>query len=606
MKQFKWSHIALLIFSLIPVFTPAAKRCSDLAQKKGGPNATRFSVLEDLKRGRTQSLSHGYLEIIDLSGAHSFAKFIAQSRVNGKLEPKVMLLSGEGTRIPLDQVQDILVSPESRDRWLQLESKVRKSLRNQTLLEGDLQFLTIPSSEAKDGVDWVRVVGFEKNKGKMDALVLYPDGSLVFRTEDQLASGYPSEKAKALWLGFDHQGKLRMSRKSYGEVGLSRAEWIQRALGHSEVSPVALKKARPIKVDEVKGKLLDQALGDTPVARMGQALKEKLGVFLTTFRHPEEHWQGIFINAATLTDEFGLELEDQMVIKVSDGLLETGKITDTEIHELGHVQTMRNLERGIPDPLGIEFEALSKRRRLPDGTDYGINEEDHYYSEFSSADESRQYAYNLHHAVHQRATKDVIQDFNHSPILPASKVYGFNLANFFESMEAAMDRIEDVLIFNKRNRELALAGIEEIQSAIADPRRLLTQSFEVLSGQAGDPARFVIKTKKSFIYIPIVGPAYQRILSPLEFQHAGETHFNFSIRKESIPELLDYASVYLSNLIQAMDRQEHYIRKVIPEINELAMEPNREVTLKKYLEFQGNVMKIKTSVNVKPEWLGGL
>ena len=603
MTRFHWSWLALILF--LPPVTFAAKRCSELAQS-GRPSPSRVSVLEDLKRGRTQSLSHVYLEVIDASGQRSFAKFVSQSRVNGKLEPKVMLLTGEGASIALDQVKDVLVSSESRDRWLKLEMQIRKSFRNQSLMEGDLQFLTVNSPDAKGGVDWVRVVGFEQNKGKINALVLYPDGSLVFRTEEQLAKAYPSEKAKAVWLGFDHQGKLMMGHKTFGEMGLSRAEWIQRALGNSTPGPLPLKKARPIKVDDMKGRILDQSLGDTPVGRLGESLRVKLGVTLATFQHPEEHWQGIFLNAATLTDESGIEIEDQKVIKVSDGLLETGRITDTEIHELGHVQTMRNLEKGIPDPLGIDFEALSKRRRLPDGTDYGINHEDHYYSEFSSADESRQYAYNLHHAVHQRATADVIHDFKTTPSLPASKVYGFNLANYFEAMEAAMDRIEDIQIFNKRNRELALAGIDEIHQAIADPRRLLTSNFEVLSGQVGDPARFVIKTKKSFVYIPVVGEAYQKILAPLEFQHAGETHFNFSLRSGSLAEILNYASVYLSNLILAMDRQEQFIRKVIPEILELEMNPNREVTLKKYLELQGNVMKIKTSVNVKPEWLGGL
>jgi len=485
-------------------------------------------------------------------------------------------------------------------------TSIVKAFRDESLLEGDLQYLTVPAPDTAEGVDWIRVVGFEIEKNKKFAVVLYPDGSLALREEAWFKNAVSSLKAKEVWLGFEHEGKLLLAKKQVDELPLNRGQWIARALGREAVPPLDRKAARTIRVDGSEGKELDVFAGTGPIARLGEALKQKMNTTLAAVAPEEDEYRALYNGQATITDENGVVHEDRKVIQVKDEVLDTGRVSDTLLHEIGHVKTFQDLANGVPDPLGVGFEALSDRKPLPDGTHYGINDEDGFYTEFSSADESRQYALNLRNALHQRATADVIRDFRAAPAIPASKVYGLNLENFFEMYTDALDRLEDLRIFNRRNRELAALAIQKLEKIFGNPKALKLSDFEVFSPEGNEPAIVDIRTSGAFVQIPVVGAAYRQILAPLEIHMDGELLYNFGLRKESITEILLYSYEYLQNLVRAMDRQAVHIQKVLPRVIELGLNPSKPVTLREYLEFQGEVMKVRSSLAVKPGWLGGL
>ncbi|NDG83926.1 MAG: hypothetical protein EBX52_02685 [Proteobacteria bacterium] len=481
-----------------------------------------------------------------------------------------------------------------------------QAFRDESLLEGDLQYLTVPATDTGKSVDWVRVVGFEREKGKKRVVILYPDGSLALRDEAWIKKAHPSPEAKAVWLGFDYGGSLLLAKKEVGELPLKREQWIARALGLESVPPLDRSKARTFIIDDQAGKALDSSAGKGPIAKLGEALKQKMNVIMAAIEPVEDEYCAVYRGDATIVDEDGTVRLDQKTIQMKNEVLESGRVSDTLLHEIGHAKTFQNLAKGIPDPLGVGFEALSGKKPLPDGTHYGINEEDGFYSEFSSADESRQYALNLRNALHQRATSDVIRDFSVNPSIPASKVYGFNLQNFFEMYSEALDRIEDLRIFNRRNRELATLAVQKLEKILEHPGNLKISDFEVFSKLGSEPAVIDIRTGGAFVQVPVVGEAYDRILAPIEFHSEGEIFFNFALRRESIPEIFAYSLEYLRNLVRAMERQAVHIEKVLPQVIDFGLHPSKPVTLREYLEFESEVAKVRTSVAVKPKWLGKL
>ncbi len=481
-----------------------------------------------------------------------------------------------------------------------------RAFRDESLLEGDLQYLMAPASGSGGVVDLVRVVGFEEEKGIKSAVILYPDGSLLLRNEDWIRKARPSLEAKSLWLGFDHEGSLLLAKKEVSELPLKREQWVARALGLESVPPLDRSAARTIRIDESEGKALDASAGTGPIARVGEELKKKMSVTLTAIEPVEAEYLAVYRGDATIIDENGAVHLEQKVIQMKNELLESGRVTDTLLHEIGHVKTFKDLSRGVPDPLGVAFQALSDKKPLPDGTHYEINDEEDFYSQFSSADESRQYALNLRNALHQRATSDVIRDFSVTSSIPASKVYGYNLQNFFEMGTEALDRLEDLRIFNRRNRELAMKAIKKIEKALENPGSLKFSDFDVFSKLDNEPALFEIRTTGAFVQVPVVGEAYDRILAPIESHSDGEVYFNFVLRRESMLEIFSYSLEYLRNLVHSMERQSMHIEKVSPLVIDLIMHPSKPVTLRNYLKLQSEVAKVRTSIAVRPEWLGKL
>jgi hypothetical protein len=481
-----------------------------------------------------------------------------------------------------------------------------KAFRDESLLEGDLQYLTVPAPDTPEGVDWVRVVGFEIEKNKKFAVVLYPDGTLALREEAWFKGAVSSLEAKEIWLGFEHEGKLLLAKKQVDELPLNRGQWIARALGREAVPPLDRKAARSIRVDGSEGKALDAFAGTGSIARVGEALKQKMNTTLAVVAPEKDEFSAVYKGRATITDENGVAHEDRKVIQTKDKVLDTGRVSDILLHEIGHVKTFQDLAIGVPDPLGVDFHQLSAKKPLHDGTHYGINEVDGFYSEFSRADESRQYALNLRNALHQRATSDVIRDFSGQPELPASRVYGLNLQNFFELHEKALYFLEYLRIFNRRNRELATLAIQKLEKILKCPKPLKLSDFEVFSPVGNEPAIMAIRTSGAFVQVPVVGAAYRQSLAPLEVHMDGELLYNFGLRKESITEIFLYSLEYLRNLVNAMDRQAVHIQKVLPWVIELGLNPSKPVTLREYLELQGEVAKVRSSVAVRPGWLGGL
>jgi hypothetical protein len=569
-------------------------------------------LLEDLRTGKEILGDRRYLDVVGETGEVFHVKVTGYLMLNGKKYPKVLVPDGYAAKLDLRTLKWIEFSPESKAIWNKIEARMEEALKKKTLTEGDLQYLTVDLPR-REGVYQVRVVGFAKRKGKPVPIVLHGEGDMRFLYPSELKNAFSSPDSKRFWLASSHDDGADLVEKHVHELPMSHQRLVERTRGINPNETTDLKHAKIIQIDrkvttttpgpDFEAFVVDESLGQGRFQKLGASIKKKTGISLVWAPDANQSIRGFFSKNAKVTDEAGVVYEPARIINSSESIT-SGFISDTEIHEIGHAQTHRRLMDGIPDPLGVQYRALPKKR-LKTGKDYQINRDPTFYQDFSSADESRQHAYNFYNSVHQRKSSEVITDFEKKGTLTAHQAFGVNLKNFHEAMDMAELRLEAVKIFNLRHRELAKAAQAQLETSF-DLRSIMTSKYDFLFKNDHENAILGMKTPESLVYIPVVGKAYDEILAPITSASKRGVFMDFGKNVNAIPDLKDYAHRYLENQIKMLDEQEKAIETSEKILTELQANPNQDLTLDLYLDIQNFFTRVKSSVNYSPKKLGEL
>ncbi len=569
-------------------------------------------LLEDLRTGKEIIGDRRYLDVVGETGEIFHVKVTGYLMQNGKRYPKVLVPDGYAAKLDFKTLKWLEVSPESKGIWNKIETRMQAALDKQTLTEGDLQYLTVDLPK-QEGVYQVRVVGFAKRKGKPTPIVLHGEGDMRFLYPNELKNAFSSPDSKQFWLSSSHDEGAEIVEKKVHELAMSHQKLVERTRSRVPTETTDLKDSKIIQLGrsvisakpgpDFEAFVVDGSLGQGRFQKLGSSMKKKMGVTLVWAPDANQSIRGFYSKNAKIIDEAGVLHEPVRIINASESIV-SGAISDTEIHELGHAQTQRHLMDGIPDPLGVQYRALS-RKRLKTGKDYKINRDPSFYEDFSSADESRQHAYNFYNSVHQRKNSEVIADFEKKGTLKVHQAFGVNLKNFHEAMDMAEARLEAVTIFNLRHRELAKAAQTQLEAGF-NLHSIMGSKYDFLFKNEHEAAIIAMKTPESQVYIPIVGKAYEQILAPITTASHQGVFMDFSKNMNSISELKDYCHHYLENQIKMLEEQDKAIAVSKEILSELQSNPYRPLPLDQYLDIQNFFTRVKSSVNYSPKKLGEL
>ncbi len=255
------------------------------------------------------------------------------------------------------------------------------------------------------------------------------------------------------------------------------------------------------------------------------------------------------------------------VILVSEEFVRTGRVTDNELHEIGHRITDWNVIQGIADPMAIRFVGIGKEPgRVERYWDI------HYGSRFS-ADESRQYAQTLHHLVHGRPDSEVSALLQNGRALRAWEVYGVNRDGFFGAMEELRTVSQMMVEFSERGRRLATEGLETLKIPGVQDRLTRKSNKNFVE-------EIILSTSASEIHVPWIDNGFSK----------------FS--KE------EYLAEYLLNYRNAIDRQMPGMDFVRERLAELRSDPNQWITLEDYRTLRDATARLISTVGAQQEHLG--
>jgi hypothetical protein len=566
----------------------------------------RKKVLELLASRTLHESPARYLTLVNREGKTWHAKAVGYIDSEGKTLAKVMLEDGYATAVDLETVSSLRISDESRTLWTDRKSEFLRNLNQRTLHTGDAQYLTVNGPET-EGVFMVRAIGYETVGKETLPLVMHTEGYIRILDPDEFENAFSSIESKNRWLGIPGEGGVVHVRKQVSELPLKRQDLIERS-GLDGMKPeVVSTNAKQIflgkdPIDpkapaDFAGILLQDGTGSERITKLAKSLDEKMDVkaIYSKEANSANGSIGFSLKNATLTDESGNTIfKDREIINMSDQVTR-GTIGGTEIHEIGHARTNKNIREGKPDPLAIQYKALPGQK-LPGGADYGINGDRDFYHQFSSADESRQHAFNFHNAVHQRVTSEVIRDFAKNAKMETHRVFGVNLQNFHASMESAKFTLDNLAIFNLRHTELALRAQHKLLLGFNE-RSIRGKGFEFTLDQERGMAEMIITTDRSKVTIPIVGNAFETLIKPVIRQDADGRFLQFSRDIAVIPKIKTYVHSYLGNQVEMLDLQFKAIEKSKGYLETLSARPFEPMSLKTYLKIQNTFTQVKTSVN---------
>jgi hypothetical protein len=570
----------------------------------------RKLVVELFQKRTLHQSPERFLTLVNIKGKTWHAKAIGYVESEGKTLAKVMLEDGYATLVDLEKVTSLRISDESRNFWNSRHEEFLKNLKNRTLHTGDAQYLTLNGPES-EGAFMVRVIGYETIDQETLPLVMHSEGYVRILGPDEFENAFSSAESKNRWLGIPSEQGVVHVKKLVSELPLKRQDLIERS-GMEELKnqapPSPSKKIflgkEPIDPNapaDFEGVLLTEGTDSERIAKIAKSMDAKMNVKVIHSKDANTAYQssGFSLKNATLSDEAGTPIfRNQEVINFSDHAAK-GRVSSTEIHEIGHAKTNRNIKEGKPDPLAIEYTALPGGK-LPGGADYGINQNRDYYHQFSSADESRQHAFNFHNAVHQRVSSEVIQDFAKNNTIETYRVFGVNLQNFHTSMKLAKTILENLLIFNLRHTELALRAQKKIILEL-NQRSIRGKGFEFSLSRKESIAEMIITTELSKVTIPIVGNAFETLIRPIIRTDPSGNYLQFSKNVEVIPKIKTYVNDYLSNQIEMLDLQFKAIEKSKDYLQRISARPFDPLSLNAYLKLQNTFTQVKSSVNYSPK-----
>jgi hypothetical protein len=606
-----------LAFLATPSSGPAddGKRClssclSSLITPQRALEKERKLVVELFQKRTLHQSPERYLTLVNRNGKTWHAKAIGYVESEGKTFAKVMLEDGYACLVDLETVASLRISDESRKLWSSRHEEFLKNLKNRTLHTGDAQYLTINGPES-EGVFMVRVIGYETIGKETLPLVMHSEGYVRILDPDEFENAFSSAESKNRWLGIPGEQGVVHVKKTVSELPLRRQDLIERSgmedlknqqapsgpakvfLGKEPIDPNA--------PSDFEGLLLSEGTDSERIAKIAKSMDEKMNVKAIYSKDANAAYRssGFSLKSATLSDESGTPIfRNQEIINLSDNVAQ-GKVSSTEIHEIGHAQTNKNIREGKPDPLAIQYSALPGKK-LPGGADYGINLNSDYYHQFSSADESRQHAFNFHNAVHQRVTSEVIGDFAKNGTLETYRAFGVNLQNFHASMKIAKTTLDNLVIFNLRHTELALRAQKKLMMEFNE-RSIRGKGFEFSLNNKEKTAEMIITTEMSKVMIPIVGNAFETLIKPLIRNDPDGSFLQFSRNLETIPKLKTYVNHYLSNQLEMLDLQFKAIEKSKGYLETISTRPFDPMSLNRYLRIQNTFTQVKSSVNYSPK-----
>lgn|GEM_PF-3317347 len=556
-----------------------------------------------------------FLTLTNREGRLFNSKVVGYVEHEGKSLAKVMLEDGYAIAVDLEKVKSLAISDESRALWEKKQQDFLRNLNQRTLHTGDAQYLTLDSPDS-EGAFMVRVTGYEKVNDQVLPLVMHTEGYVRVLDPSEFENAFSSIEAKKRWLGMQTDEGLVMVKKSVTELPLKRKDLIERAGLQDLTNSSPIDGAQKVLLDgsfiektesgeqipeNFEAFLLGTPTGNDRISKMARSIDEKMNVkaLYSEEANTAQNSLGFSLKHATLLDEKGNALyPNQEIINLSKHA-QSGRIGSTEIHEIGHARTNRNLKEGKPDPLAIQYKALPGKP-LPAGKSYGLDGSNDLYRQFSSADESRQHAYNFHHAVHQRVTSEVIADFSKRPELEAWKAFGVNLQNFHTSMRSAKQILESLEVFNLRHTELALYAQRKLALGF-NQAGMVGQGFEFTIPKSGKYAEVIITTQRSKVTVPVIGNAYETLIEPLIRDDGKGIYLQFSKNSETIPKLRSYLNQYLWNQINMLDEQYIAIKKSKELLAPLSQYPFLPISLDDYLKIQNTFTQVKTSVNYSPK-----
>ncbi|MBU6154170.1 MAG: hypothetical protein KGP28_07695 [Bdellovibrionales bacterium] len=607
--------IAISQWCLLPALAgdgkhPLSSCLKSMISEKTVSDGDKARVIELLDQGTLHQAPERYLSIKSRDGKIHRVKVVGCLEKNGKPQAKVIIENGTATLLDPEKTTTLMISEESRTFWENKHAELIKNLKEKTLDKGDAQYLTLDAPD-HEGTFLVRVVGYiELGKETLPTIML-PDGEIKNLTPWDLDHAFSSLESKKFWLGTQDGSNTVIVRKHIHELPKKNADLLLQGDSHvstSTLSENALPKiilsgdpSSPPSDPDFKAVLIGQGNGKTRIERLSKALDQKMGVKVihSSAANEKNHSAAFSMKDATLKDESGKPIFLNQEIINASSYVKTGGVSSTEIHEIGHAKTNRNVMEGKPDPLAVKFHALPGEQ-LPGGSDYSIPSGPNFYPLFSSADEVRQHAYDFHNLVHQRVTSEVISDFSKKMEIEAYKVFGINLENFHSSLGAAKKTLDHLLILNLRNTELAMYAQERILRTFNE-RSPPNSGFEFHWDQAKRAGEIRITTSKGKVTVPIIGKAFDSLLNPLIIKNQNDTQLNLSQTPGCIPKLKVYVHDYLSNLIHMMDQQFNAIQKSRGPLEKLSQRPFTGLNQEKYLKLQNTFTKVKTTVNFSPD-----
>ncbi|MBC7398130.1 MAG: hypothetical protein H7333_11865, partial [Bdellovibrionales bacterium] len=264
-------------------------------------------------------------------------------------------------------------------------------------------------------------------------------------------------------------------------------------------------------------------------------------------------------------------------------LAEKGELSDTGIHELGHMQTADNIKNNIPDPLAIRYRPIVKEgKQIPLPSLPGSED---FYASFSQSDEVRQHAFNFWNATHQRVAREVLENFRIRKTIKAHELFGVNRTNFFESMDEALTRLQNIKTLNYRGEKLNTLALEKLES------------YDKLSYYTGFQSVF-IDTPEGRVSIPLTPSVRKSLMKHTKFD--GKIRVlntvKFPITRAKI---LGHVKSMLENANEMYRRQKEALEAAEKIIADLKMNPDQELGQDQFLKLQDRLGRVKTSVNLK-------
>jgi hypothetical protein len=470
---------------------------------------------------------------------------------------------------------------------------------------GDPQFIAVDSGK-KSGPEFLNVIDLESKNGKTFPVVLAPDGEIRTLSAKELKSARPSRESLLFWKGVHLDGETTLIEKHPSDRPQPIRTLVQEAKTRSANENIDLKNAKIVKVPNLEvlnsfkptqeAFVIDEGMGQGKLQRLGSTLHKKAKTRLIWIPEGTGDYRGLYMGDETIVDEAGKLREGQKIISGSPAI-GRGKISGTEIHEIGHMQTQRNLMSGKPDPFGIEYVA-KPGKTLPTKGGLLPGADEDFYPEFSGADESRQFAYNLHRSLNQRPVSEVLEAFKREPEIPAHRVFGVTLENYHQSMDEAYDQLDALFILNHRHQSLAKQAKEILEknfhSVTPKPSK-----FEIALQTDTDFGAIIVKTKGAEVHIPIVGKDYDQIIGPIVSGGKRNPGIDFTRNIQSLGALRNYATQMLETQITKLEKQSTALTRSEEILEHLRMNALEPLSEKDYLEYRGALLRVKTAVQFK-------
>ena len=470
---------------------------------------------------------------------------------------------------------------------------------------GDPRYIAVDSKN-KAGTEYFTVIDSEIKNGKSIPIVLTPDGEIRNLTQNEMKSARPSKESLLFWKGVHLDGETTILEKHPSDLPKPIQKWIREAKNPDLKDPILLENAKIVKVprfdDEtsyhpsVEAFVIDQGMGTGRLQKLGESLRKKTDTRLIWIPEGTGDYRGIFMGDEILIDETGALKEGQKIISGSHSI-GRGEISGTEIHEIGHLQTQRNLLAGKPDPLGVEYVA-KPGKTLPTKGGLIPGDNGDFYPDFSGADESRQFAYNLHRSLNQRPMAEVLNAFKKEPAIPAHRVFGVTLENYHQSMDEAFDQLDALSILNQRHQSLAKKAKEILEKDFhsVSPK---PSKFEIALKTDTDFGAIIVKTKDAEVHIPVVGSDYEKIIQPIITGGKRQTGIDFTRNIQSLGALRSYATGMLQKQITMLERQSQALTKSEEILETLRMNALEPLTEEQYLDYRRKILRVKTAVQFK-------